>query len=143
LLAERSIPKAAFNDFALLHKLGDVGLEVKSDNAIVTRRKDGSLALVVWNLFLPEETGSPKTVTLHFKGVSGSSSARITIVDKEHGSPLPAWEKMGLPPSPTREQIEVLRKAGALPASQTRTLKNGSLALTLQPQALVLIEIER
>ena len=68
LLAEDSIPKPAFNDFALLHRLGDTRLDVKSDTALVTRRKDGSLAVAVWNLFLPEETGTPKTVTLHFTG---------------------------------------------------------------------------
>jgi xylan 1,4-beta-xylosidase len=143
LLAERSIPKAAFNDFALLHELGDTRLDVNADNVLVTRRKDGSLALVVWNLFLPEEAGSPKTVTLHFKGLSGAHSARITIVDKDHGSPLPAWEKMGRPASPALSQIEALRKAAALPAAQTQTLKSGSLTLTLQPQALALIEIGR
>jgi xylan 1,4-beta-xylosidase len=143
LLAERSIPKAAFNDFALLHQLGDTRLDVNSDNVLVTRREDGSLALVVWNLFLPEEAGSPKTVALHFKGLSGAHSARITIVDKDHGSPLPAWEKMGRPASPALAQIEALRKPAALPAAQTQTLKSGSLTLTLQPQALALIEIGR
>src|SRR6202022_1851930 len=66
LLAERSIPKAAFNDFALLHRLGDTRLDVSSDSALVTRRKDGSLAIALWNLSLPEETGSPKTLILHF-----------------------------------------------------------------------------
>jgi xylan 1,4-beta-xylosidase len=141
LLAERGIPKAAFNAFALLHRLGDVRLDVNSDSALVTRRKDGSLAIAVWNLFLPEEAGSAKTVTLHFKDLSGTPSARVTIVDTEHGSPLPAWEKMGRPASPSLAQIEALRKAGALPHAETQTLKNGSLTLTLQPQSLALIEL--
>ena len=143
LLAERSIPKAAFNDFALLHRLGETRLDVSSDSALVTRRKDGSLAIAVWNLFLPEEAGSPKTVTLHFKGRSGQPSARVTIVDQEHGSPLPAWNKMGRPAYPTIAQIEELRKAAALPAAQSQALNKDSLTLTLQPQALALIEIGR
>jgi len=143
LLAERSIPKAAFNDFTLLHQLGDTRLAVNSDSALVTRRKDGSLAIAVWNLFLPEEAGSPKTVTLHFNGLRSAQSARITIIDKDHGSPLPAWEKMGRPAFPTLAQIEALRKAAALPAAQTQSLKSGSLTLTLQPQALALIELTK
>src|SRR5467141_2294193 len=143
LLAERSIPKAAFNDFALLHQLGDTRLEGNSDSVLVTRRKDGSLAIAVWNLFLPGEAGSPKTITLRFKDLSGTPSARVTIVDTEHGSPLPAWEKMGRPALPTPAQIEALCKAAALPTAQTQVLKNGSLALTLQPHALALIEIGR
>src|SRR5260221_12297178 len=60
LLAEGSVPKAAFNDFALLHHLGDTRLQVKSENVLVTRRKDRLLVGAAWNLLLPEESGSPK-----------------------------------------------------------------------------------
>jgi xylan 1,4-beta-xylosidase len=141
LLAEDSIPKAAFNDFALLHRLGETRLEVKSDTALVTRRKDGTLAVAVWNLFLPEEAGSPKTFTLHFSGVKAGKTVRTTIVDKEHGSPLPAYEKMGSPQFPSRQQIETLRKAGVMPSAQEQVLKNGEMKLTLQPHSLALIEI--
>jgi xylan 1,4-beta-xylosidase len=141
LLAERSIPKPAFNDFALLHQLGVTRLDVNSDSALVTRRRDGSLAIAVWNLFLPEEAGSRKTVTLHFKGLSAAHSAHVTILDKDHGSPLPAWEKMGRPAYPTPAQIEALRKSAALPIAQSHVLTGGSLTLTLEPHALALIEI--
>jgi xylan 1,4-beta-xylosidase len=143
LLAEGSIPKAAFNDFAVLHQLGDVRLEVNSDTVLVTRRKDGSLAIAVWNLFLPEETGSPRTITFHFKGLSASHSAKVTTVDAEHGSPLPTWDKMGRPAYPTTAQIKALRQAGAFPSSREQNLANGSLTLTLAPQALALIEISK
>jgi xylan 1,4-beta-xylosidase len=143
ILAERSIPKPAFNDFALLHRLGDTRLDVSSDSALVTRRSDGSLAIAVWNLFLPEEMGSPKIVTLHFKGFGGTHSARITMVDNEHGSPLTAWDKMARPVSLTLAQIETLRRAAALPSPREQNLASGSLTLTLQPQALALIEISK
>jgi xylan 1,4-beta-xylosidase len=143
LLAEGSIPKAAYNDFALLHRLGDTRLEVNSETALVTRRKDGSLAVAAWNLFLPEETGSPRTITFHFKGLGNALSARITVVDGEHGSPLPAWDKMGRPASPTMAQIKALRQAGALPSSREQNLINGALTLTLAPHALALIEISK
>jgi xylan 1,4-beta-xylosidase len=142
LLAENSIPKAAFNDFAMLHQLGETRLDVKSDSILVTRRKDGSLAIAVWNLFLPEEPGAAKTLTLHFKGLSPEGAAQVTIVDKEHGSPLPAWEKMGRPQNPTPSQIATLRKAGALPAAQARQLTNGSLTITLPPHALALVTLK-
>jgi xylan 1,4-beta-xylosidase len=144
ILAERSIPKPAFNDFALLHLLGDTRLDVSSDSALVTRRKDGSLVIAVWNLFLPEQAGSPKTLTLHFKGFAAQArSARITIVDKEHGSPLPAYQKLGQPTSPTPSQILELRKAAALPLAEQVAITNGSLTLALQPHALALIEVSK
>jgi xylan 1,4-beta-xylosidase len=143
LLAERGIPKPAFNDFSLLHRLGDTRIDVSSDSALVTRRKDGSVAIAVWNLFLPEEPGALKTLILHFKGQAQVHSARVTIVDKDHGSPLPAYEKMGRPQSPTVAQIEALRKAAALPHTESYELKNESLTLTLQPHSLALIELPK
>jgi len=142
LLAEDSIPKASFNDFAMLHQLGETRLDVKSDSALVTRRKDGSLAIAVWNLFLPEEAGSPKTATLHFAGGSKVTTAQITVVDKDHGSPLPAWEKMGSPKNPTAAQIEELRKAGAMPQSRSEKLTNGAVTIALPPHALALITVK-
>ncbi len=142
LLAERDIPKPAFNDFALLHRLGDTRLNVSSDSLLVTRRKDGSLAIAAWNLFLPEEAGPAKSVTLRFRGMA-TGTAKVTIVDKEHGSPLPEFEKQGRPASPTVAQIEALRKAAALPAPKSYALKGGSLTVELQPHALALIEIEK
>ena len=142
LLAERDIPKAVFNDFALLHRLGDTRLNVSSDSLLVTRRKDGSLAIAAWNLFLPEQAGSAKNITLRFKGMT-AGTAKVTIVDNEHGSPLPEFRKLGQPESPTVAQIEALRKAAALPASKSYALKGGSLTLELQPHALALIEIQK
>jgi xylan 1,4-beta-xylosidase len=143
LLAERSIPKPAFNAFALLHRLGETRLDTTSESALVTRSPDGSLVIAVWNLFLPEETGIAKTVTLHFRGLARGKSARVTIVDKQHGSPLPAYDKMGRPPFPTPAQIEELRNAASLPAPELRALTNDSLTLTLQPHALALIEVQK
>jgi xylan 1,4-beta-xylosidase len=142
ILAERSIPKAAFNDFALLHGLGDVRVEVKSDSVLVTRRKDGWLAIAAWNLFLPEERGIPKTITLQLKGVA-ARRARVTIVDQGHGSPLPDYEKIGSPVSPTGAQIEALRRAARMPTAEEVAIENGALTLTLQPFALALIEIQK
>ncbi|MGC1905154.1 MAG: hypothetical protein WA715_15140 [Candidatus Acidiferrum sp.] len=142
LIAERDIPKAAFNDFALLHRLGDTRLNAASDSVLVTRRNDGSLVVAAWNLFLPEEAGSPKSMTLKFKGVT-AGSAKVTIVDKDHGSPLPEFERLGSPVSPTVAQIASLRKAAAMPSAKTYGLKNGSLSLTLAPHALALIEVAK
>jgi xylan 1,4-beta-xylosidase len=141
LIAERHIPKPSFNDFALLHQLGDKRLAVNSDSALVTLRSDGSLAMAVWNLFLPEQSGSPKTVVLHFRGVGPSASVYVTIVDKNHGSPLPAYDEMHRPQFPTSTQIETLRRAAAMPPRELHHLNDGSLTLRLQPDALALVEV--
>jgi xylan 1,4-beta-xylosidase len=75
LLAEDGLPKPAFNAFRLLHSLGDRRLEEKSDSVLVTRRADGTVVIALWNLFLPEEKGNAKDVTLAFQGTR--KAARI------------------------------------------------------------------
>ena len=141
LLAEGGVPKSAFNAFALLHRLGEQRLDVRSDSALVTKRSDGSLAIAVWNLFLPEGKGTAKKVKLRFSNVHGATRARVWMIDANRGSPLPAYDAMGAPAFPTAKQFEALRKAGQLPLPNIETLTDGALTLTLQPQALALVEL--
>lgn len=49
LIAAGGIPKASFNAFQLLHRLGHERLKVKGDNLLATRRADASLAIALWN----------------------------------------------------------------------------------------------
>ena len=142
LFAAGNIPKPAFNAFALLHRLGDARLEAKDDSVLVTRKANGSLIVALWNIFPPDESGSAKDFVLHFSNLKGKHVATITVVDRDHGSPLPAYEKMGRPQYPTQAQLQELRKAAALPGSSSRAIKDGALSLTLQPQGLALIELQ-
>ncbi|MGH9522218.1 MAG: GH39 family glycosyl hydrolase, partial [Terriglobales bacterium] len=142
LIAERDIPKAAFNDFELLHQLGDKRLAVQSDSVIATRRDDGSLAIALWNYAAPSETAPVKTITLRFTGVPANASATISRVDSEHGDPLAAYDGMGKPAYPTMQQIEELRKAAQMPAPQTESLNQGSITLQIPSQGLVLLQVK-
>ncbi len=141
LIAERRIPKPSFNAFYLLHKLGDERLNVQSDSVLATRRQDGSLALAVWNYAPPSQQVPPKTITLRFRGVPPSASVLISRVDRAHGDPLPAYEQMGKPASPTTLQIEKLRAAAQLPPPEQQALRGGAITLQVPSQGLVLLEI--
>jgi xylan 1,4-beta-xylosidase len=142
LLAAGNIPKPAFNAFALLHRLGDARVEAQGDSLLVTRKANGSLIVALWNIFPPDQSGSAKDFLLHFSNLKGKQVATVTIIDRDHGSPLPAYLKMGRPQYPTQAQLQELRKAAALPASSSRALKNGVLPVTLEPQGLALIELK-
>ena len=142
LLAERGLPKPAFNAFKLLHYLGSQRIPVDSNDAIVTRRIDGSLVIALWNLFLPEEHGHAKQVALSINGLTGSHHAVISRVDDTHGSLLNAYEAMGRPQSPTLAEIERLREAAQLGTPETQDVEGGQLLITLPPQGLALIEIQ-
>ena len=140
LIAERGIPKPAYNAFHLLHQLGDERLDIASDVALATRRKDGTLVVAGWNLASPGAAGSAKTVTFVFHGVTGS---RVTVsrVDAGHGDISSSYQAMGSPRYPTEDQIRQLRSAAQLPAPQTVDLKNGSVTLEIPAHGLVLLEL--
>jgi xylan 1,4-beta-xylosidase len=140
LLAEDDIPKPAFNAFKLLHKLGEERIHLNSDFALLTRRKDGTLVLAVWNYADPGESGASKTISLSFK--TKAKEAVISRVDRDHGDVHPAYEKMGSPQYPTQKQIQELRQAAELPAPERQSLKNGELKLTLPPHGLAVIEVK-
>jgi xylan 1,4-beta-xylosidase len=141
LLAEDGIPKPAFAAFELLHRLGEERLAVDSDSALLTRRKDGSLVIAVWNYAAPDKSGEPETMTLRFKGAK-LKRASISRVDGEHGDVQAAYEKMGAPSFPTQAQITALRKAAELPAAEVRDLRNGELTVTLPAHGLAVIEVK-
>jgi xylan 1,4-beta-xylosidase len=144
LMAAGNIPKAAYNDFKILHELGTERIRVDSDSALATRRPDGSLAIALWNYTPPGNGGTSKRVALSIGGLTGELDAHIQIVDYQHGSALAAWEAMGKPDFPRGEQQQTLRKAAGLGQPEIRPLTLAdptTLSLTLAPQSLVLIEI--
>lgn len=141
LVAEDGIPKPAFNAFKLLHRLGDERIQLDSDFALLTRRQDGTLVLALWNYAPPEQTGSPKTVTVQLKGTN-ARQALIARVDRDHGDFHSAYEKMGAPRYPTQTQIQELRKAAELPTPEARPIQNGELTLTLPGQGLAVVELQ-
>ena len=138
LIAAGGIPKAAFNAFAMLHRLGDQRLSPELKDALVTRRGDGSLAIAVWNYAEPGAAGPPREFELRFPR---GRAADVTILDEEHGSALAEWRKMGEPAFPSREQQQALRAAGRLPSPRRMPIQDGALRLTLEPHALALIEV--
>ena len=122
LIAAGGIPKASFNDFRLLHRLGEQRLAVASDSALVTRRADGMLAIAVWNYAPPGPGGASQAYRLAFRNVPGARRAYIWVVDRDHGSALAAWEAMGEPRFPSFLQPKTLLQAATLPGPRVEAL---------------------
>ena len=137
IIAERSIPKAAFRAFELLHRLGDQRLEVTSEDALVTKTPNGAIALALWNYAEPDERASPKTFHLSVKNTKAKHYS-MQFVDPDHGSSYDAWTKMGSPAFPTQQQIGALIKASELPASEKHSLSD---PIIIPRQRLVLVEL--
>ncbi len=142
LRAKGGINKPSFYDFGLLHRLGDRRIAAAGDNVIATKRDDGTLAIAGWNLVDPDRKGSTTSMRLEFRNVPQNARVDISRVDDEHGNTLAAYRAMGSPQYPTEAQIEKLNAATALgPASQMR-LEGDHLDLSLEPNALVLVEVQ-
>jgi xylan 1,4-beta-xylosidase len=158
LVAEQGIPKAAFNAFALLHKLGEQRIGVDSDSVLATRRADGNLAIALWNYAAPNsapqgsaarsadptEIGSCAAKQFHLviAGLAPTAPVRIWALDAGHGNALAAFEAMGRPAFPSREQIEQLRQAAALPPPELQRLELGELRVSVPCHGLFLVETQ-
>jgi xylan 1,4-beta-xylosidase len=152
LIAEDDIPKAAFNAFALLHKLGDVRLNAAAHSALITRTPDGDLAIALWNYAPPDGTGpryTPppasrplRTFALTIAGIAPSAPVELWRVDDRHGNALEAYDAMGRPAWPTPTQITVLRNAGKLSPPERTRLRQGRIDVQVPQHGLVLLQIE-
>ena len=164
LLDQYGIPRTSFHAMALMRKLGEKRLQAGDGSVLATQRADGSIAVLVWNL-IPEETsgafangnpamsaagaaaakGAPLTINLQFNALNGRNQIRVSEVNDHAGSAIPAWEAMGKPASPSRDQIAELHRAAALPGARTSPLKDpqrGSFSITLPPNGIALLELE-
>jgi xylan 1,4-beta-xylosidase len=141
LVAENDIPKPAYDDFMLLHELGDVRLPAPVDEALVTRRADGMLVIAAWNLVEPGADGSDKTVTFELKGVADGTDVRIRRVDADHGNTLDAWKKMGSPKNLTPAEMRALREDAELGPAEDASIQDHHLSVTVPPMGLAVIEI--
>jgi xylan 1,4-beta-xylosidase len=137
LIAEGGVPKAAFNAFALLHRLGERRLRPDLQDALVTKGADGTLALAVWNYAEPQAAGTARYLQIRVESWTGSLKFHVSMVDPEHGSALAAWRAMGSPQFPSRQQYQYLRQMG----TATRELDGSSFLLPAH--ALALVEITR
>ncbi len=141
LRARGGINKPSFYDFGLLHKLGGERIANSNQNAIVTKRRDGTLVIALWNLVDPDKAGRAKVFQLLFDHVGPDASVSFERVDNEHGNTLAAYKALGSPQYPTEDQVRRMNAATGLPPPEQRRLEAGHLNLELEPNALVLLEL--
>jgi xylan 1,4-beta-xylosidase len=141
LRAKGGINKPSYYDFSLLHKLGDERIANADSNVIVTRRKDGTLVIAVWNLVDPDQVGRSKKVRLAFENVVRNAPANVSRVDDDHGNALRAYGALGSPRYPTEEQVRLMNAATELPPPELLHLDGRGLELELEPNALATVEV--
>jgi xylan 1,4-beta-xylosidase len=160
LLGMRGVPRPSYHAFTLLHKLGEIELKSDSDSVLATRREDGSLAILLWNL-VPQPAGRRSSmgdpllqsgdqygtsgeavnVNLSLQGGHRYRNARIARVDENHGNLQRAYQEIGSPQYPTREQIDELKHRVALPAPDHLAIRERELSISIPPNGIALLEL--
>ena len=153
LMAEDGIPKPAFNAFAMLHRLGERRIAVASDSVLATRGNDGRLAVALWNYAPPFGTGAAytpaaatagadKVFGVKLEGVAADAAVEVWRLDANHGNVVKAFDAMGRPATPTREQIVALRQAGKASRPERMVVHGGLLSIRVPAQGLVVFTVK-
>lgn len=142
LIAMDGIPVPSYVAFALLHRLGHRRISEPGDDVIVTKRRDGTLVLALWNSVNLGDSGTTRQIRLAFRHLPSHSQVVVYRLDTTHGDTLDAYRAMGSPRYPTYTQVKRLRQvAKILPAERTVTQKD-ALTLDVPPQGLAIVEVK-
>lgn len=161
LIGMRGVPRPSYYTFELLRKLGEIQLACGEGPLLATKRGDGSMAILLWNLIplSPNQktsTGDPtlqtgvqytsegafKQFLLSFEGQPTHLKGSVTRVDQNSGNFLRAYREMGSPAYPTIRQIEELKSRSQLATPESASLdSHGELAIAVPPNGVALVEL--
>ncbi len=160
ILGMRGVPRPSFHTFELLHRLGDVRLDTDPGPVLATRRRDGSLAILLWNL-IPQKpgvrssSGDPLTqlsagyattghgleIGLTLQGIRKHGRVLVTRVDSTSGDLERVYKEIGSPAYPTMAQIAELKvKCELASPTETSIGPHGEINLAIPPNGVALIE---
>ena len=161
LINYQEIVKPAFHTYRFMNELGDEVL-MQTPGGIVSRdSKSGRIAAVAYNyppetkVSLPvthtqedadsiDSSGSSRAFILNLNHLPAGASFLVETLDKEHGDAITAWEAMGRPEPPNREQTAMLRKLAWNTEKQVvRTDGEGGLHLSMKLPAWSIVLIKQ
>jgi xylan 1,4-beta-xylosidase len=159
MLDQWGITRPSFHSFVFLHKLGDTQLHTDEGPVLATRRADGSIAILLWNLIpasvggvangnpmgassgAAESKGAARQFHLKLSGLSSPKTISVSEVNMQAGSAIPKWREMGSPKYPSANQLADLRSAAELPKPASHTINQGEFSIELPPNGIALLEI--
>jgi xylan 1,4-beta-xylosidase len=136
-----SVPKPAYNAFAMLHQLGEMRIPDDQPGVLITRRRDGTLAIALWNPFVDGEERGSHTFVLQLSSARAAGQAQVQILDAARGDMYALYMQMGRPRYPTAAQYRQLRQAARLPPPWQVPVKDGTLRVTVPESGLALVTL--
>ena len=127
LINYQEIVKPAFHAYRIMNELGDELLKQETGGVVSRDKESGRVTVVAYNyppemkVSLPvtntlaaadaiDASGSARELTLDMDHLPAGASFEVEILDRKHGDAVTAWEAMGRPEPPTREQTAELRR---------------------------------
>jgi xylan 1,4-beta-xylosidase len=139
LLTIGSVPKPAFNALAMLHQLGNTRIPDAQPGVLVTRRRDGDLAVALWNPFVDGQQRGSHTFVLQLSSPPFPARAQVQILDAARGDLNAAYLQMGRPRYPTPAQYRQLQHAARLPPPWRVPIKGGLVRVPVPQSGLALV----
>ena len=157
MVGQRGIATPALHAFTFLNKIGQERLGSSDGPVLATRRADGSLAVLVWNLIpakarpsilgnSDEAAGPDLSLTLALSGLAERNRVRISRIGGDVGTAIKEWKALGSPKYPSSNQVAKLREAAELPPPEIRSLSRESpqnLQIQLPPNGVALLEFDK
>ena len=160
LINYQEIVKPAFHAYRFMNELGDELLSQTVGGIASRDSKTGHVSIVAYNyppeikVSLPvtetqqsadgiDNSGSARSFVLDLSHLSASASFIVETLDREHGDAITAWESMGKPEPPNREQAVSLQTlAWSTERRVIRADAKGRLhfVMELSPWSIVLIK---
>ncbi|SNX54652.1 xylan 1,4-beta-xylosidase [Thermoanaerobacterium sp. RBIITD] len=143
LVALNKIPKPTFHMFKFFNSIGEEVL-YRDNHMLITRRDDGSIALIAWNEIMEKTENPDKEYELEIPVGFKDVFIKKQMIDEEHGNPWGAWIHMGRPRFPSKEQIRTLRDIARPEIKTSRATSNDgyvNLKFKLGKNAVALFEL--
>ncbi|SER50456.1 Glycosyl hydrolases family 39 [Gracilibacillus ureilyticus] len=116
----------------------------RDNNLIVTKRANGELVLIIWNLVMEKGNDFSEDFELELPVNRGIYFMTEQSISEECANPWRTWQQMGRPRFPSKSQIEVLNKS-AIPFFESKQLevKENKLthSVTLTKNEVRIIEV--
>ena len=161
LINYQEIPKPAFHAYRFMNELGDELLAQTPGGVVSRDSKTGYITAVFYNyppeikVSLPvsdtlaaadqiDNSGSARDLAFNVDHLAANASFLIETLDKEHGDAVAAWEAMGEPEPPNREQTAALEKLAWDTRKQiVRTDEEGRLHVNLKLAAWSVVLVKQ
>jgi xylan 1,4-beta-xylosidase len=159
LVNYQGIEKPAFHAYRFLNALGDELLAQPFGGVVTRDHRTGKVAVLAYHYpaAVPESLptagsvrqaqamqsrGEPTPLAIDLTGLAPGAPFEVETLDADHGDAVAAWQAMGSPTEPTREQTATLRqRSAATDVRRAAADAAGGLHVrqALQPWTVVLV----